>query len=88
MEVDGVPSQDDHGLRRLLPLYHFLQNTCVKAAFDILVREFRNTQYIRDNLDKQVKRSMKFQVLLYQIHNRTKTYDKGKKEKRTRWEWN
>lgn len=81
MEVDGVPSQDDHGLRRLLPLYHFLQNTCVKAAFDILVREFRNTQYIRDNLDKQVKRSMKFQVLLYQIHNRTKTYDKGKKKK-------
>ncbi|XP_045617365.2 uncharacterized protein [Procambarus clarkii] len=81
MELTGVPPRNDPGLKLLLPLYHFLQNTCLKAAFKILVEGFPKAQYIIDNLNVHVKPTMKLLDLLYQIHKRVKTSGKCQKRK-------
>lgn len=73
--------QNDQGLTLLLPLYHFLRNTCVEAAFRILVQDFKNAQYIKENINKHIFPKMRLLDLLCQINNRTRSNDKVCKKK-------
>ncbi|KAG7166283.1 uncharacterized protein LOC121869668 [Homarus americanus] len=77
MEVDCI-QEGDKGLRRLLPLYQFLQSSCLKAAVDIFVRGFKSAQYVQDNLNTQVMPDMRLMDLFHQMNNKTKTNDKKK----------
>lgn len=76
--------QADSGLDFLLPLYSFLQNTCQEAVYCFLITEFREAQYVKENIDKHVKRDMTLFKFFCHINQIVKDVKGGRKNSKNK----
>ncbi|XP_063612497.1 uncharacterized protein LOC134785989 [Penaeus indicus] len=82
-------SRADPGLSLLVPLYHFLQNTCREVVHKILVYGFRSSLFIQESLSSQYASKPKARVtvntplhcLLYQIQELGNSQEQKRKRK-------
>lgn len=75
--------QADPGLDLILPLFSFLKETCKDAVYHFFVTEFREAQYVTENLGICVKGEMTLYSFLLHI-NQTFKDDKGGKDSKNK----